>query len=117
KARATVPVELQPVAGPIAPELRRDRVAGLCDVVRRARVGLGKGEPVPSLLLQPIDPEPPEKHVVRGLILRVSFQVQWFEGNRLELHPENQPPYDVLLGRLGGDRLPRPGRGWFSLPK
>lgn len=29
------------------------------------------------------------------------FQVQWFERNRLELHPENSPPYDVLSGRLG----------------
>lgn len=29
------------------------------------------------------------------------YQVQWFERNRLELHPENEPPYDVLLGRLG----------------
>jgi len=26
---------------------------------------------------------------------------QWFERNRLELHPENAQPYDVLLGRLG----------------
>ena len=28
------------------------------------------------------------------------YLTQWFERNRLELHPENQPPYDVLLGRL-----------------
>jgi hypothetical protein len=34
-----------------------------------------------------------------------SLQVQWFERNRLELHPENARPYDVLLGRLGADRL------------
>ncbi|NJP05734.1 MAG: hypothetical protein HC837_08995 [Chloroflexaceae bacterium] len=33
------------------------------------------------------------------------FQAQWFERNRLELHPENDPPYDVLLGRLGDDVL------------
>ena len=39
-----------------------------------------------------------------------SLQVQWFERNRLELHPENQPPYDVLLGRLGVDRLQQQGR-------
>ncbi len=31
--------------------------------------------------------------------------VQWFERNRLELHPENEPPYDVLLGHLGKQRL------------
>src|SRR5689334_8844878 len=29
------------------------------------------------------------------------LQVQLFERNRLELHAENAPPYDVLLGRLG----------------
>ncbi len=31
-------------------------------------------------------------------------QVQWFERNRLELHPGNKRPYDVLLGRLGATR-------------
>lgn len=30
-----------------------------------------------------------------------SGQGQWFERNRLELHPENARPYDVLLGQLG----------------
>ena len=30
-----------------------------------------------------------------------TFQAQNFERNRLELHPENAAPYDVLLGRLG----------------
>jgi hypothetical protein len=46
-----------------------------------------------------------------------SFQVQWFERNRLELHPENARPYDVLLGRLGVDRLAQQGRDWFTFPK
>lgn len=31
------------------------------------------------------------------------YLVQYFERNRFELHPENAPPYDVLLGRLGAD--------------
>jgi len=44
-------------------------------------------------------------------------QVQWFERNRLELHPENAPPYDVLLGRLGVVRLEQQGRNWFTFPK
>ena len=44
-------------------------------------------------------------------------QVQWFERNRLELHPENAPPYDVLLGRLGADRLAQQGRDWFGFAK
>jgi len=43
--------------------------------------------------------------------------VQWFERNRLELHPENLPPYDVLLGRLGEDRLRQQGRDWRLFPQ
>lgn len=46
-----------------------------------------------------------------------AVQVQWFERNRLELHPENPRPYDVLLGRLGVDRLAQQGKDWFSFPK
>src|SRR6266496_270811 len=45
------------------------------------------------------------------------FQVQWFERERLELHPENRPPYDVLLGRLGDEVLRRQGRDWQTFPK
>ncbi len=41
---------------------------------------------------------------------------QWFERNRFELHEENGRPYDVLLGRLGVDRLRQLGRDWQSLP-
>lgn len=46
-----------------------------------------------------------------------TFAVQWFERNRLELHPENPPPYDVLLGRLGVDRLAQTGRDWQQFPR
>ncbi|NTU84027.1 MAG: hypothetical protein HGA45_32425 [Chloroflexales bacterium] len=46
-----------------------------------------------------------------------SLETQWFERNRLELHPENQRPYDVLLGRLGDDRLRQQGRDWQGFPK
>jgi hypothetical protein len=46
-----------------------------------------------------------------------TFLVQRFERNIFELHPENQPPYDVLLGRLGVDRLEQQGRNWFTFPK
>jgi hypothetical protein len=34
-----------------------------------------------------------------------SFQVQWFERVRMELHPENVAPFDVLLGRLGAEQM------------
>jgi hypothetical protein len=33
------------------------------------------------------------------------YIVQYFERNRFELHPENQPPYNVLLGRLGASSV------------
>jgi hypothetical protein len=34
-----------------------------------------------------------------------TFTVQYFDNVRLELHPENAAPYDVLIGRLGAERL------------
>jgi hypothetical protein len=46
-----------------------------------------------------------------------AVQVQVFERNRLELHPENAAPYDVLLGRLGVEALARQGRDWTRFPK
>jgi hypothetical protein len=30
-----------------------------------------------------------------------TYRVQYFERARFEAHPENQPPYDVLLGQFG----------------
>ncbi|MFN5058910.1 MAG: DUF4352 domain-containing protein [Chloroflexota bacterium] len=42
---------------------------------------------------------------------------QRFERNRIELHPNNQRPYDVQLGRLGADRLTQQGRDWFTFAK
>lgn len=59
----------------------------------------------------PIGPQ--QEELVEGTRL----QVQWFERNRLELHPENRAPYDVLLGRLGVDRLVQQGRDWNSFSK
>jgi sortase (surface protein transpeptidase) len=43
-------------------------------------------------------------------------QVQWFERSRLELHPENAPPYNVLMGRMGAERLLRQGQDWRAFP-
>ncbi len=59
----------------------------------------------------PITPQ--QQEVIEG----EPYTVQWFERNRLELHPENDPPYDVLLGRLGVDVLERQGRDWFGFPR
>lgn len=56
---------------------------------------------------------PLQQELVEGRPL----QVQWFERNRLELHPEYARPYDVLLGRLGVDRLAEQGRrDWQNFP-
>lgn len=46
----------------------------------------------------------------------VSRQTQWFERARLELHPENPAPYNVLLGRLAVERLAQQGRDWRAFP-
>ncbi len=46
-----------------------------------------------------------------------TVQAQWFERTRIELHPDNQPPYDVLLGRIGVDALERDGRDWLAFPR
>jgi glycosyl hydrolase family 99 len=46
-----------------------------------------------------------------------TFQAQLFERNRLEQHPENARPYDVLLGRLGFDSLAKQGRDWNTFGK
>ena len=39
------------------------------------------------------------------------YRVQYFERARFELHPENQEPYRVLLGRIGFTSLKRRGAG------
>jgi hypothetical protein len=41
---------------------------------------------------------------------------QYFERARFEFFPENQPPYDVLLGRLGVVLLQREGVNWREQP-
>ncbi len=56
---------------------------------------------------------PQQQEVIEGQTL----QVQWFERNRLELHPQNERPYDVLIGRLGEDRLQQMGRVWQNNPR
>jgi hypothetical protein len=38
-----------------------------------------------------------------------TYLVQYFERARFELHPENAPPYDVLLGLLGSEQLAKYG--------
>lgn len=68
----------------------------------------GGGLPVFGL---PTSPQQEER--IEGQAL----QVQWFERNRLELHPENPRPYDVLLGRLGADRLAQLAVDWQQLPR
>ncbi len=46
-----------------------------------------------------------------------TYLTQWFERNRFELHSDIEPPYDVLLGRLGDDKLRRQGINWETLPR
>jgi hypothetical protein len=44
------------------------------------------------------------------------FTAQWLERNRFELHPENNAPYNVLLGLLGVEALAKKGIKWQTLP-
>ncbi|MBA3946621.1 MAG: hypothetical protein H0X37_18915 [Herpetosiphonaceae bacterium] len=53
----------------------------------------------------------------RNQDLNKYFLTQYFERERLELHPENTGQYRVLLGRLGVEGLQRQGRDWQSLVK
>jgi subtilisin family serine protease len=57
-----------------------------------------------------------EEFVERGEDGR-DYTVQYFERHRLELHPENRPPYNVLLSRLGDSILQQGSRSWFDFPK
>lgn len=41
--------------------------------------------------------------VIRETIGSLSYDVQYFERRRMEYHPENKAPYDVLLGLLGNE--------------
>ncbi len=43
--------------------------------------------------------------------------VQWFERTRLELYPENDPPNDIAVGRLGLESLYLRGDNWEAFPK
>ena len=61
----------------------------------------------------PITPQREERNRDTGRV----YQTQWFERNRFELHPENAAPYDVLLGRLGDDRLVQQNRNWQAAPR
>ncbi len=42
---------------------------------------------------------------------------QYLERHRFEAHPQNNAPYDVLLGRLGAEALEHQGRNWQTFPK
>jgi thermitase len=49
--------------------------------------------------------------------LEQGYVVQYFERNRFEFHPEQAPPFNVQLGRLGDTVLRLQGRDWFSFPR
>jgi hypothetical protein len=47
----------------------------------------------------------------------LKYKVQYFERARFEYHKGDPKPYDVLLGRIGVDRLIAQGRDWQTFPK
>jgi hypothetical protein len=46
-----------------------------------------------------------------------TFSTQYLERNSFESHPDQSPPYDIMLGRLGVERLQQEGRDWFGFTK
>ncbi len=46
-----------------------------------------------------------------------TFMVQYFERQRLELHPATPAPYNILLGRANDEMLVREGRDWRAFPE
>lgn len=45
------------------------------------------------------------------------YIVQYFERHRFEYHPDQPPPYDVQLARLGDLLLEQQGRSWWDFPR
>jgi hypothetical protein len=45
------------------------------------------------------------------------YLTQWFERTRFEYHPKHAAPYDVLLGRLGDERLRQLEIDWRREPQ
>lgn len=58
----------------------------------------GTFDPNVALFGIPLSPQQPER-----LSDGNWYHAQWFERARFELHPENPPPYNVLLGLLGSE--------------
>lgn len=49
-------------------------------------------------------------HNERNADLDIELLTQWAERHRLESHPQNAAPYNILLGRMGAERLAHLGR-------
>jgi hypothetical protein len=60
------------------------------------RTGKSEAESLALFGLPLSDPQP---ETIEGK----SYTAQWFERARFEQHPENAPPYDILLGLLGAN--------------
>ncbi|MCG8349248.1 MAG: hypothetical protein MI924_15885, partial [Chloroflexales bacterium] len=62
----------------------------------------------------------PLSEVFREVIGEQTYTVQYFERRRMELHPENPPPYTILLGLLGKSVYAADqycgGEPWFFSP-
>jgi thermitase len=57
-----------------------------------------------------------EEYQISGADGRV-YTVQYFERHRFEWRPEQPPPYDVQLSRIGDEVLRAGGRDWFTFPR
>jgi peptide/nickel transport system substrate-binding protein len=88
-----------PAAGPAAAQGQSRTINGHVVAGRFLEVWNAQGNEQANVYVNglPITDKRPEISTEDGK----TYQTQWFERARYEEHPENQRPYDVLLGRLG----------------
>ena len=114
-----LPPPMNPVAGMFFAQTGKE-IRGVFLDYWKAHGGLAQqGYPITNLLN--------EKNLMDGK----TYTVQYFERAVLEMHPENQPPYNVLLSQLGSFRFkgrypngdpssatsPPSGNSWDALSK
>lgn len=118
KYRFAIPLVLVLLLAPLPPIQAQDGPEPLCfPETNQCLEGIFKlyWENYGSLMLfgYPIAPADSEFSVdTNRLVL-----AQWLERVRMESYPDNPAPYQILLGRLGDERLRQLGIDWRTLPR
>lgn len=103
-----------PLAQPCAPDVAEEMMAlgELCTCVSGPVRAFWEQQGGISLFGLPITPL--QMELVEG----EPKLVQWFERARIEVHPQDaSPPYTLLPGRIGVERLAQQGYDWQAVPR